>query len=168
MTTQATTHTPAHEARRKNIDVLVVRCGTLDELAKRADASPVYLSQIRHGTIDRKTGAARKMGHGMARRIEVAMGLPEGWMDVPQATAMTSAAMYPDEPFLSNVHNDVDIIEHATNDEVEMMRQLQRLAAVVRTREPVERKLILKMLGNLFEPDGDEWAKMIGMMLRPD
>lgn len=163
-----TKHTPAHEARRKNIEVLVVKCGSLEALCKRVEASPVYLSQIRHQTIDQKTGASRKMGNAMARRIEVAMDLPEGWMDVPQETAMNLTPPPAAAAFMARVHSDDAMMSLTDEDDREMMRQLERLAAVARTREPAERKLLLKCISNLFEQGGESYAALIAMMLRPD
>ncbi|OAK66058.1 hypothetical protein A3K87_09845 [Variovorax paradoxus] len=71
------------EVRLENLELLVKELGTLEEVARRADSTSVYLSQIRNGTIDRKTGKPRQMGNAIARRIEVGCGKDSGWMDAP-------------------------------------------------------------------------------------
>jgi len=67
--------------RRQNLETLVRELGSLESVAAAGDTSAVYLSQIRHGAIDSKTGRARQMGTAMARRLEVGTGRPKGWMD---------------------------------------------------------------------------------------
>lgn len=51
------------------------------KLAKLADTNPVYLSQVMTGQPDRY-GNPRRLGPKVARKIEKALGLPHGWMDV--------------------------------------------------------------------------------------
>lgn len=73
------------EVRLENLEALVREFGTLDAVATRADSTSVYLSQLRNGTLDQKTGKARQMGNAMARRLEEACGKPSGWMDAPHS-----------------------------------------------------------------------------------
>ena len=69
------------EIRRENLELLIVRAGSLDAVAGAAESSPVYLSQIRNRAQDRKTGRPREMGSAMARRLESAFKVDPGWMD---------------------------------------------------------------------------------------
>jgi len=69
------------EIRRENLEVAIKRLGTAAKLAEAAKTSAAYLSQIRNRTPDSKTGTPKMMGDAMARRIEVALGEPHGWMD---------------------------------------------------------------------------------------
>ena len=55
--------------------------GTLDKVAVAGGTTSVYLSQLRNGVVDIKTGKVREMGSSMARRLEVGCGKPRGWMD---------------------------------------------------------------------------------------
>lgn len=71
------------EVRLENLEALVREFGTLDAVATRAESTPVYLSQLRNGTPDQKTGKSRQMGNAIARRLEAACGKPAGWMDAP-------------------------------------------------------------------------------------
>lgn len=50
----------------------------------RTDAT---LSQIKNQSAHHKTGKPRAMGDELARRIEGALNLPEGWMDTPPTYA---------------------------------------------------------------------------------
>lgn len=50
----------------------------------RTDAT---LSQIKNQSAHHKTGKPRAMGDDLARRIESALELPEGWMDTPPSYA---------------------------------------------------------------------------------
>jgi SOS-response transcriptional repressor LexA len=69
------------EIRRENLEVAIKRLGTAAKLAEAAKTSAAYLSQIRNKTPDSKSGTPKMMGDDMARRIEVALGEPHGWMD---------------------------------------------------------------------------------------
>lgn len=70
------------EIRLLNLEKLVGELGTLDAVAERGGTSSVYLSQLRNGAVDAKTGKTREMGPAMARRLEVGCHKPRGWMDV--------------------------------------------------------------------------------------
>ncbi|MDP9893213.1 hypothetical protein J2W32_001482 [Variovorax boronicumulans] len=86
----------AAQIRRENLNLLQRESGTLENVAARAGTSSVYLSQVRHQTIDLKTNRPRQMGSSMARRLERAFDKPLGWMDADHAEA---AAEVPDEQF---------------------------------------------------------------------
>ena len=79
------------EIRLENLEALVQEAVTAESLAERADLSPVYLSQIRSRTVDRKTGKARNLGDKAARKLEAGMGKPLGWMDAQHSTGAPSA-----------------------------------------------------------------------------
>jgi hypothetical protein len=81
--------TAAH-IRRENLELLQREFGTLDALAAKAETSAVYLSQVRHQSIDRKTQRPRQMGGSMARRLELAAGKPLGWMDIDHSEVGSS------------------------------------------------------------------------------
>jgi len=57
------------------------RSRTWRELAERCETSEAYLSQIANRLPDSKTGKAKAVGDKLARKLEVGMGLPRGWMD---------------------------------------------------------------------------------------
>ena len=69
------------EIRRENLELAIKRLGSAAKLAEAAGTSPAYLSQIRNRAPDSKTGTPKMMGDAMARRIEMALGEPDGWMD---------------------------------------------------------------------------------------
>lgn len=69
------------EIRRSNLESLVAEIGSLESVADAASSSAIYLSQVKHQTIDRKTGKPRQMGGAIARRLEVGCNKPKGWMD---------------------------------------------------------------------------------------
>lgn len=70
------------EIRRDNLLLAIERTGTMTALAEAAKVSAAYLSQIKNKTPESKTGKPKGMGNDVARRIEKALGEPEGWIDV--------------------------------------------------------------------------------------
>jgi phage repressor protein C with HTH and peptisase S24 domain len=70
------------EIRRDNLLIAIKRFRTATALAEAAETSAAYLSQIKNQTPDSKTGKPKAMGDDLARAIEKAMGVPEGWIDV--------------------------------------------------------------------------------------
>ncbi|MCY4421304.1 MAG: S24 family peptidase [Gammaproteobacteria bacterium] len=66
--------------RIENFERLILEAGTLKELARLADTSSSYLSQVRH-RIRTPSGKHRKVTDELAGVLERAMGKPEGWMD---------------------------------------------------------------------------------------
>lgn len=73
------------EVRRANLLLAIARIGTAAKLAERVGTAPAYLSQIKNQTPDSKSGTPKTMGDDIARRIEVALGETEGWMDTPHS-----------------------------------------------------------------------------------
>lgn len=69
------------EIRRANLETAIKRMRTAAKLAERIGTAPAYLSQIKNQTHDSKSGTSKTMGDDIARRIEVALGEPAGWMD---------------------------------------------------------------------------------------
>lgn len=67
---------------------------TLDAVAAAGGTSSVYLSQIRRGAIDTKTGKPREMGTSIARRLEKGCHKQNGWMDGEHGLDPDVAAMY--------------------------------------------------------------------------
>ncbi len=65
------------EIRRDNLLLLIEANKTAAELSKRSGVSEDYISQL----INRHQG--RGMGHSVARRLEVELGINAGWMDAP-------------------------------------------------------------------------------------
>jgi hypothetical protein len=76
---------PIGKIRASNLERLIQEFGTLESVAVAAETTAVYLSQLRRGAIDRKTGRPREMGTAIARRLEVGCNKPPGWMDAPEA-----------------------------------------------------------------------------------
>ena len=73
------------ETRRQRLNMLIEKHGSIANLNEqlglaRTDAT---LSQIKNKSTHSKTGTPRAMGDPMARKIEAALGLPNGWMDTP-------------------------------------------------------------------------------------
>lgn len=66
--------------RSENLERLIQEAGTMKELARLADTSSSYLSQVRH-RMRTPSGRHRKVTDELAGVLERAMGKPEGWMD---------------------------------------------------------------------------------------
>lgn len=67
----------SHTIRRENLLILIREVGSKAELARRAEVSIPYLSQV----TSEKT--QRNIGSDVARRIEKAARKKKGWLDVP-------------------------------------------------------------------------------------
>ena len=78
----------------------------MDELAKMADTSPIYLSQVRNRALDTKTKRPRELGTRLARRIEAALDKPAGWMDQPHDEEPTASDAR--TALLAEIFNEVD------------------------------------------------------------
>jgi hypothetical protein len=72
-----------NETRRDNLEILVQKTisKSLRELAELTDTSPAHLSQIRNKLSATPNGKPKEMGDATARKLEIGMGLPRGWMD---------------------------------------------------------------------------------------
>ncbi len=79
------------EIRRDNLAIAVKRAGSGVALAELAGVSAVYLSQVKASTPESKTGKPKTMGDDVARKIEAAIGEPEGWMDTAHVTDADAA-----------------------------------------------------------------------------
>lgn len=73
------------EIRRDNLLIALARMGAASKLASVAGVSAVYLSQVKNRSPESKTGKPKTMGDDVARKIEVALSEPEGWMDTPHS-----------------------------------------------------------------------------------
>ena len=69
------------EIRLENLEALIVELGTAEAVAKRAETSAIYLSQIRNKAVDRKTKKTRQIGDPLARKLETGCDKERGWMD---------------------------------------------------------------------------------------
>lgn len=72
------------ETRRANLALLREEAGGVKKLADLIGISEAQMSQWLRGSADSKSGKPRGMRQESARRIELAMKRPEGWLDVPQ------------------------------------------------------------------------------------
>lgn len=70
------------EIRRANLELAIKKARTAASLASLIQTAPAYLSQIRNAAPDSKTGTPKTMGDDLARRIEAALGIGAGWMDM--------------------------------------------------------------------------------------
>lgn len=69
------------EIRRARLLLLIAKFGGVGSLADRLGMNRAQVSQWKNGSPDSKTGKPREIHSLSARRIEKALGLPEGWMD---------------------------------------------------------------------------------------
>lgn len=65
-----------HAIRLLNLETLILKYGSAAKIAEKIDSAPSVFSVMRNPKYPDKN-----MGGGMARRIEEAFGLGEGWMD---------------------------------------------------------------------------------------
>lgn len=77
------------ETRRQRLSILLTEHKSLAELNERLGLArtDATLSQIKNQSAHHKTGKPRAMGDDLARRIELTLGLEEGWMDTPPGLA---------------------------------------------------------------------------------
>lgn len=106
-------HMDVKEIRRRNLMYLLFTAKDRDgmsskEFAAKCSTAPATISQI----ISTTQKINKSMGDTLARRIEVNMGLPYGWMDVPN---------WAPDPSLLDLFKD---LQDATNPEdIEMMNE---------------------------------------------
>lgn len=79
------------DIRRENLDIAIDRAGSAAKLASAAGVSEAYLSQIKTCAPESKTKKPKSMGNVVARKIEIAIKEPEGWMDADHAPVLKSA-----------------------------------------------------------------------------
>ncbi len=69
-----------HQIRLANLETLITEAGSAAKLARRANTSGSYLSQVRNQLLS-TTGTPRTVGNDLAERLEHSMGKSSGWMD---------------------------------------------------------------------------------------
>lgn len=114
------------ETRRQRLTMLLAKHKSLAELNDRLGLArtDATLSQIKNQSAHHKTGKPRAMGDELARRIEGALNLPEGWMDTP--------------PTYAELHGEPDIISKALT--------------LLEAMEPQARYQALRLLDALAQP----------------
>jgi len=100
------------EIRRLNMLVAIGRLGSAAKLADLVETSPAYISQIKNRVADSKSGTPKAMGDELARRIEVALHLPKGWMDAPHHGDWHVAGIGATEAPETPQPTDARVIEH--------------------------------------------------------
>jgi len=88
-------------ARLHNLELLIAEAGSASALARFANTSDTYLSQIRNRLATAK-GTPRGVGDNLAAKLESAMGKPNGWMDESHEVATDPQAVYDNEPDLEH------------------------------------------------------------------
>jgi SOS-response transcriptional repressor LexA len=79
------------QVRLHNLELLIAEAGSAAALARLAQTSDSYLSQIRRQFTTRK-GTPRGVGDELAQKLEQAMSKPYGWMDEPHAPPKEAAS----------------------------------------------------------------------------
>jgi len=97
-----------HEAvRLGNLELLVAEAGSATSLARLANTSESYLSQIRNRHKTPK-GTPRGVGDSLAAKLEEALGKPNGWMDEPHSqipdVAQTAPRESASDPQVGRLH----------------------------------------------------------------
>jgi SOS-response transcriptional repressor LexA len=70
------------QVRLQNLEILIAEAGSGLNLARKAETSGSYLSQVRRQLPTAK-GTPRNVGDELASKLEQAMGKPDGWLDEP-------------------------------------------------------------------------------------
>lgn len=164
--------------RQANLQRLAVELGSLDAVAALADTNPVYLSQLRNASRDSRTGRPREMGPALARRIEVAAGKPEGWMDHQHLDAGEPKAAYTVAQGLSHTpahtasHVDWGAVMHtALPDKFRVTAPDDSMAPRVRSGQQVELDSTLQVRpgdGVLVIDEAGHWYLRVYRQRRPD
>lgn len=76
--------------RRANLEMLAQEAKGLGELAAKAGVNVKYLEQIKNSWQGKADQKPREMGDRVARKLEVAMGKPTGWIDMLHVASTTS------------------------------------------------------------------------------
>jgi phage repressor protein C with HTH and peptisase S24 domain len=71
------------DTRHQNLLALIAEHGTTAKLARKTGKSEAQLGQLANRHLHSKTGKPRNIGSEVARDIEAALNLPQGWMDQP-------------------------------------------------------------------------------------
>lgn len=83
--------------RLSNLELLVAEAGSAAALARLANTSESYLSQIRNQLTTPK-GTPRGVGDDLATKLERAMSKPNGWMDESHELVTEDQAIFNAEP----------------------------------------------------------------------
>ncbi|KDC59282.1 peptidase S24-like protein [Bordetella bronchiseptica MBORD595] len=79
------------EIRRDNLRLIERQFGgSTAAVARMVEMSPSQFANLREGAKDSKTGKRRGMRKETARRIEAAVGKPDGWLDVDHSTEVAT------------------------------------------------------------------------------
>ncbi|WP_243140671.1 S24 family peptidase [Pelistega ratti] len=70
-----------NEIRLDNLRVLISEAGNQVKLAELVGVAPSYINTLAKQRIDASTGKSKSIGESMARKLEVAMDKPYGWLD---------------------------------------------------------------------------------------
>lgn len=83
---------PVEVIRRENLEILIERAGNLANLNRELGRKPKdsTLSQIRNQAIASGTGKPKVMGSAIARNMEGALKLSDGWMDQDHTALVAS------------------------------------------------------------------------------
>lgn len=73
------------QIRLENLRSLIKEFRTAEEVARRAETAPMYLSQILNG-VKSSAGKERGIGDALAKKLEIGCDKPEGWMDMPHGS----------------------------------------------------------------------------------
>ena len=71
------------ETRLQNLKQLIKRESSQSVFAKKVDIDPSHISQIK------SSKSKKNLGEKLARKIETALGLKNGWMDTDHSQATT-------------------------------------------------------------------------------
>lgn len=69
------------QTRHERLLELIAQMGSVQAFADKVGASHSQISQLKSRSKHSNTGKPRTIGNDMARRIEIAFGKPNGWMD---------------------------------------------------------------------------------------
>ena len=74
------------QIRLQNLRSIILETGTIAKLARLSETAPAYLSQILN-SLPTSTGKPRSVGDKLARKLELAVNKPYGWMDKDHSDA---------------------------------------------------------------------------------
>lgn len=74
-----------NEIRLDNLKSLIIEAGNQAKLADLVGVAPSYINTLAKQRIDTITGKSKGIGEAMARKLEVAMNKPFGWLDQDHA-----------------------------------------------------------------------------------
>lgn len=80
--------------------------GSIEGLSEKTGVNAAYLSQLKNKLPDSKTGTPKGMGDRAARKIEVGLKKPVGWMDTPDVYRPDRLTGIRDQRYENNSHRD--------------------------------------------------------------